>query len=621
MIVNSDVYGLWDSTISAQDVSGAVVSFQDVVIDGKTIYWSEMRPSEGGRVVIVKQPEVGEPIDVLPEGFNARTRVHEYGGSAFTVHNGIIYFIHYADQRLYQLLPNQKPKALTQDGVRFADLKVTPMGLIAIAESYQNQEAEPENYLALINLTTGEVKKLSSGYDFYSSPAISRDNKHIAWISWNHPNMAWDNTELWVAELDENGLKNLRRIDPEYKEQAFFQPQWGPHSELMVVSDKSNWWNLYQVQGQKLDLLFEVNSELGKPLWNFGTSTWAYYQGGILCTFVADGKGQLFKYQEGKLTPLDLPYTSFSQIQVSGNTVAFIAGSSVKPTALVSLQEKGKFTVLRENTQLKVSAEDLSMPSHITFPSKEGRVAYAYFYPPKNKQFQGKNGSLPPLIVKSHGGPTANCGANLNLEIQYWTSRGFAVVDVNYAGSTGYGRDYRKSLEGNWGIYDVQDCEAAALYLVNKGLVDKNKLAITGGSAGGYTTLAALTFTQTFQVGASHYGVSDLEALVKETHKFESRYLDRLVGPYPKDREIYHARSPIYHVDKLSSPVIFFQGDEDKIVPLDQAQIMYEALLKKDIMTKLFVFKGEQHGFRIAANRVTVLEEQRKFFLEAFKLR
>jgi dipeptidyl aminopeptidase/acylaminoacyl peptidase len=609
-------YGTWESPISAEMASSAIVGFSDVVVDGEDIYWSEMRPSEAGRYVIVKQGK-GQPQDILPKDFSARTRVHEYGGAAFTVDKGIVYFVNFADQRLYRMGVGETPEAITQNGIRFADFQITPFGMIAIAESHLKNTLEPENYLALIDLKTGDVKTLAQGYDFYSSPALNSDFTQIAWISWNHPNMPWDNTELWVANITKEGLTAQKRIDAGFQEQAFFQPQWSAKNELIVVSDKNNWWNLYQVQNQQLTLLFAVDSEIGRPLWNFGASTWGFYQDGILCTYFSDGKNRLFFCKDGTRTAIDLPFANFSQLRIQGSTVAFIGGNPLKPTAMVRLQQLKKPEILRENSPFVIDEGYLSQPQHISYESATGRLSHAYYYAPHNQDFSDEK-HLPPLIVRSHGGPTANCGADFNLDIQYWTSRGFAFVDVNYAGSTGYGRAYRKSLENKWGIFDVEDCEYAALYLANKSLVDKNKLAITGGSAGGYTTLAALTFTKTFQVGASHYGVSDCEALAKDTHKFEARYLDRLIGPYPQARAIYLERSPLYHVDKLSSPVIFFQGDEDKIVPVDQAQKMYDALQKKSILTELYIFEGEQHGFRKAQNRITVLKKMKAFFLKAW---
>ncbi|MFI4938194.1 MAG: ADP compounds hydrolase NudE [Candidatus Berkiellales bacterium] len=613
-------YGTWKSPITAEQVASAIIAFQDVVVDGEDIYWSEMRPYEKGRYAIVKQQSDGSAIDVLPPEFNARTRVHEYGGAAFTVEKGIIYFTNYADQRLYQIKPGQVPSPLTEPGIRFAEYHVTALGIIAIAESHQ-PAGEPENFIACINPQTGSIKKLCSGQDFYSSLALNANKTKIAWISWDHPNMPWDNTALWVADLTDQSVVNAQRIDEKFTQQSFFQPQWGPNDELIVVSDKSNWWNLYRVKGQSLEILFTVESELGTPLWTLGQSTWGFYQGGIVCSFSdkpAESK-QLRFVKNGQITTIPLPYTHFSQIRTTANQIICIAGAADWPTAVISVQNNNEFKVLRENCQLSVASENISKAEHLTFPSKNGREAHAYFYLPCNPEYQETSG-LPPLIVKSHGGPTAQATNILNLEIQYWTSRGYAVADVNYGGSTGYGREYRERLLGNWGIVDVQDCEALAQHLVKTHQVAPNKLAIVGGSAGGYTTLAALTFTQTFHVGASYYGVSDCGALAEDTHKFESNYLERLIGPYPQAKATYEARSPLYHVDQLNSPVIFFQGLEDKIVPPDQAEKMYQALKAKGIPTELFLFEGEQHGFRNAQNRQTVLVEQQKFFNKVLKL-
>lgn len=608
-------YGLWQSPISAQLASASAVAFQDVVIDNDDVYWSEMRPQESGRYVIVKHSK-GQNTDVLPAPYNARTRVHEYGGAAFTVYQGDIYFIHFQDQRIYKLEPNQKPQAITAEGTRFAELHATPLGIIAIAE--QHRDNQVENFIAKVDMKSGDIQKMAHGYDFYAQIALTKDFKQIAYTCWNHPNMPWDNTELWIGALEQNAITNTRQVDKAYKEQAFFAPKWGPDNQLVVVSDKSNWWNLYRVEGDVLKQLFAVESEIGQPLWQLGASTWGFYQDGILCTFVQNGKGRLFKYKS-TLQEIETPYTHFSQIRISPQKAAMIASAPDKPYAVVVL-EGHTLKVLRENTATKIDKGYLSIPEHITFDS-QNRKAHAFFYRPQNKDFKAPEGTLPPLIVRSHGGPTANSGAAYNLEIQFWTSRGFAYVDVNYAGSTGYGRTYRKSLEENWGIFDVQDCEAAAQYLAKKGLVNSKQFAITGGSAGGYTTLAALAFTKTFHVGASHYGVSELEALAKETHKFESHYLDRLIGPYPKEKARYQARSPLHHIAGFSAPIIFFQGEEDKIVLPNQAEMMIAALKEKGIKTAYFLFPGEQHGFRKAENKITVLNEQYRFFIDALGIK
>lgn len=611
-------FGTWESPITAEMLTSKTIAFQDLVLDEEDIYWSEMRPQEGGRYVIVKYHADGKAEDLLPEAYNARTRVHEYGGAAFTVHQGIIYFVNYKDQRLYKILPHQKPEPITEEGIRFADLHVTPEGIVAVAESHQT-EGEPQNFIALIDTNTGQVSKLHAGYDFYAHIALSEDNHNITWICWNHPNMPWNDNELWTAEFSNNAFSHMKRIDPTYAHQSFFQPQWRKDNTLFVVTDKSNWWNLYAVRGTELISVFTVESELGLPLWVFNMSTWGFYQDKVYSIFSDEGL-RLWEYDGRRLKALPLPYTSFSKLRTNQHQMAMIVSSADQPAKILKLDEDLKPTILKESTTLTIDPAYLSFPEHIQFPTSNHRVAYAYYYPPKNKNYQGLPGTLPPLIVNSHGGPTARASSNLNLETQYWTSRGFAVVDVNYAGSTGYGRDYRNSLEGNWGVYDVADCVAAAEFLSAEGKVDRNKLAITGGSAGGYTTLAALTFTDTFHVGASHYGVSDIEALAQDTHKFESKYMDRLIGPYPKERQTFLDRSPIHHVDQLSCPVIFFQGEEDKIVPPNQAEKMFLALKEKGVETQYLLYPGEQHGFRIAKNIITTIEEQRMFFVKVLEL-
>lgn len=611
-------FGKWESPISASLVASQSLSFQDLVVEKQNLYWSEMRPDEKGRFAIVQYINHSAK-DILPAPFSARTRVHEYGGSAFTVHNNVVYFVNDADQRIYSLTPGEQPIPLTLPGTRFADLHFTHFGLIAIAESTSNTH-QTENFLAMINTTNGDITTLHQGYDFYAQISVSPNSKKIAWITWNHPNMPWDNNELWLADLTASGLENFTRIDESFEEQSFFQPQWEDDKMLAVVSDKSNWWNLYLVDNKQTSPLFEVDSEIGLPLWVFNMSTWGYFNGGIVCIYSDDGINKLWHYKDNVLKHIPLPYSVLSQLRVGDDHTYLQAGNPDKPTEIIAIDKDFKFKTIKKSGTLTFESEFISIPEHITYPTTDNRHAHAYFYPPKNKNHQGPADTLPPLIVKSHGGPTASASTSLNLQIQYWTSRGFAFVDVNYAGSTGYGRAYRKSLEKKWGIYDVDDCVHAAKYLTQNKLVDPDKIAITGGSAGGYTTLAALTFTDFFHVGASLYGVSDLEALANDTHKFEARYLESLIGHYPKEKQIYLDRSPIHHVEKLSNPVIFFQGAEDKVVPPAQAEKMYLALKEKGIKTSYVLYDNEQHGFRDAKNIITTLEEQLKFFSEVLAL-
>jgi dipeptidyl aminopeptidase/acylaminoacyl peptidase len=588
-------YGEWPSPITTELVTHGVKKFGNIVIDGDKVYWEEQRPSEGGKTFIVNQAG-----DVTSKEFSVRTRVHEYGGGAFTVHGGIVYFVNDKDQRIYV---GNKP--LTAEGVRFADLLFTEQGLVAVGEKGE------ENFLALINLTSGAYQVLSSGSDFYASPKISPDGKKLAWISWNHPNMPWDGTELWVADLHADGLKNLRSVAGG-KTESIFQPEWSPEGVLHYVSDRSGWWNLYKDQ----ENLHPLDAEFGMPQWTFGMSTYGFVGNQILCTYQKQGRWHLaYNFKE-----LSLPGSFYTQIRTGKDFAAFILGSPTEARSVVRLNLKTlALETLARNEKPPVDPGYFSIAQPISFPSKKGRTAYGLYYPPKNKDCRAPKGELPPLIVKAHGGPTACANAVFDLSIQYWTSRGFAVLDVNYGGSTGYGRAYRELLKGNWGVVDIEDCEHGAKYLVEKGLVDPKKLAISGGSAGGYTTLCALTFGKTFTVGASYYGICDLIALAEETHKFEKHDHENLIASYPEHKDLYISRSPLYFPEKLNCPVIFFQGLEDKIVLPNQSEMMYEALKKRGILTELITYPGEQHGFRKAENIRDSLERELAFYLLVFR--
>lgn len=603
--------GCW--RISAELAAAAGSQFQDLVIDHETIYWSELRPLEGGRTALLKVGPDLKIIECLPD-YNIRTRVHEYGKGAFTVANGVIYFINDADQKLYKQALGKTPQRLTDANIRFADLYMTTKGLIAIAESHEDPSKEPENFLALINVETGDIKPLARGMDFYASPAASSDESKIAWIAWSHPNMAWDDTTLWCADFTAEGLANIVQIDPDYKAQSFFQPQWDSHNQLAVVSDKNNWWNLYRVKGQQLEPWVLLEGEIGQPLWVFGLSRWVFYREGVaLIRTMPSGESYLSYDDQNGLKTFDLPFTGFSHLRTMGDDLVCFAFSSTRAAELIRIHRDGSYTVIHSCGDFQIDATNISQPKHISFPSKHGRTAYGYFYSAVEHSF-----SLPPLIVMCHGGPTAQTSAALNIEIQYWTTRGFAVMDVNYAGSTGYGRAYRQSLNGNWGEYDVEDCIAAVEEVVKKGWVDPNKVVIVGGSSSGLTALLALASSSCFRAAGVKYGVTDLTSLLSDTHKFESHYLETLIGSYPKQKVKYDTRSPIHQVDKIQSPVIFFHGDEDKVVPLSQTLNMIERLKERGVACECIVFKGEQHGFRQAAHRASVLTELQKFFLKNF---
>ena len=618
-------YGSWKSPITSDLIVSETIVLGQIALDGQDIYWVEMRPTEGGRYVIVRRTPDGRTTDVTPLPFNARTRVHEYGGGAFAVADGTVYFSNFADQRLYRQDPGGEPRPITPEAdLRYADgvFDHRRGRLICVREDHTDPGREAVNTIVSLDLDGNGGRVLVSGNDFYSSPRLSPDGSRLAWLTWNHPNMPWDGTELWVGELDANGsLGRIERVAGGADE-SIFQPEWSPDGVLHFVSDRMGWWNLYRWRGGRVEPLIEMEAEFGLPQWVFGLSTYAFESAGrIICAYTQHGTWQLASLDTatGKLDPIETPYTQIEGLRALPGRVVFLAGSPTEALSVVQLDlATGGLEVLRRSSKVTIDPGYLSIPQEIEFPTEGGLTAHAFFYGPKNRDYVGPPGERPPLLVISHGGPTSAASTALSLVIQYWTSRGLAVLDVNYGGSTGYGRAYRRRLEGQWGVVDVDDCVNGARYLVERGEVDGNRLAIRGGSAGGYTTLSALTFRDIFQAGASYYGISDLEALTKHTHKFESRYLDRLVGPYPERRDLYHERSPIHFTHRLSCPMILFQGLEDKVVPPEQAEKMFEAVLAKGLPAAYLPFEGEQHGFRRAENIKRALDAELYFYSRVF---
>jgi dipeptidyl aminopeptidase/acylaminoacyl peptidase len=627
-------YGSWKSPITSDLIVAGTVGLGQIRLDGQDVYWSEQRPTEGGRNVIVRRTPAGQTVDVTPTPFNIRTRVHEYGGGAYLVHQGTVYFSNFADQRLYRQKPGSEPSAITPEiAWRYADGVVDSSRdrLICVREDH-TVEGEAVNTLVSLSLDgSGEQQVLVSGNDFYASPRLSPDRKLLAWICWNHPNMPWDGTELWVGELLEDGSVGERRKVTGGLEESVVQPEWSPDGGLYFVSDRTNWWNLYRwippqsslKEGQpEIESICPMEAEFGSPHWVFGVADYAFESAErLVCLYSKNGISYLgiLNPRTKQLETLNLPYTDLAGIHAAPGKVVFHAGSAAEPSAIVQLDLQTRHVkVLRQSSSLEIDPGYLSVPRAIDFPTENGLIAYGIFYPPKNKDFTAPAGERPPLVVKSHGGPTAATSTAFNLKIQYWTSRGFAVLDVNYGGSTGYGREYRERLRGQWGIVDVDDCANGARYLAEQGEVDGDRLVIDGGSAGGYTTLCALIFKDVFRAGASYYGVSDLEALATDTHKFEARYLDSLIGPYPQRKDLYVERSPIHASDRLNCPVIFFQGDEDKIVPPNQAEMMVNVLRAKKLPVAYVLYEGEQHGFRKAENIKRTLDGEFYFYSRVF---
>jgi dipeptidyl aminopeptidase/acylaminoacyl peptidase len=619
-------YGSWKSPITSELIVSKNIALGSAFFSGEDIYWIEARPSEGGRQVLVRRTPDGQTSDVTPAPFNVRTRVHEYGGRCHVIHNGVLYFANFADQRLYAQKIGGQPQPLTPDAeLRYADpiVDADRQRLICVREDHTQAGKEAINTLVSVSLADGARQAvLVSGHDFYSSPRLSPDGRRLCWLAWNHPNLPWDGTELYVADLQADGSLGRAEQVAGGLEESIFQPEWSPDGVLYFISDRSGWWNLYRWVGGQVEALHPMEAEFGLPQWVFGMNTYGFASAErMICTYTQNNEWQLasLDLRTKKLVRIDTPYTDILRPDVRGGQVLFLGGSPTAPFCIVKLNlSSGQMETLRCSSQVEVDPGYLSLPQVIEFPTENGQTAFANFYPPKNKDYTAPSGELPPLIVHSHGGPTSAYSTAFSLGTQFWTSRGFAVVDVNYGGSTGYGRDYRLRLNGNWGVVDVNDCANAARYLASQGLVDGGRLAISGGSAGGYTTLCALAFTSVFKAGASHFGIGDLETFVYDTHKFESRYLDRLVGPYPERKDLYRQRSAIHYVDQINCPVILFQGLEDKIVPPSQSETMFAAVRDKGLPTAYVPFEGEQHGFRKAENIQRALEGELYFYARIF---
>ena len=624
-------YGSWGSPISAELVAAGGVSLDEVRVAAGAVHWVEGRPLEGGRQVVCRAVRGQPPEDLVPEGFNARTRVHEYGGGAYLVTDEALFFSNFADQRLYRRDPGDgRPRPITPEppdpaGHRYADASPTPDGRRLVCVRERHQDGRVDNELVWVPADgDGPPVVLAAGRDFYATPRVSPDGRQLAWLEWDHPDMPWDGTELKLATLAGDGLAGDPMTVAGGPEESVFQPAWSPDGVLHLVCDASGWWNLYRVGADGvLDALAPAAEEFGHPQWVFGLSTYAFLPGGRIACIHGRGPVRRLGILEpgGVLNDLELPFTSFypPQLRALGDRLVCIAGGPTRAAAVVVVDPStGGIQVLRSSEDRELDPGFLTVPEPIEFPTAGGRTAHALYYPPANPDAKGPEGERPPLVVASHGGPTAGVSSGLHLGYQFFTSRGIAVVDVDYGGSTGYGRAYRRRLDGQWGVVDVDDCVAAARYLAGRGDVDPARLAIRGGSAGGYTTLCALTFRDDFAAGASYYGVADVAALARDTHKFESRYLDRLIGPWPQAEELYRERSPIHFTDRLSCPVILLQGLEDEVVPPAQAEMMAAALDAKAIPYAYLPFPGEQHGFRQAAHIRRALEAELYFYGRVF---
>ena len=601
-------------------------------LEGGTVWWLEGRPSEGGRVVLVRAEPGGGPVDVVPEGFNVRTGVHEYGGGSYCVHAGTAFVSNFDDQRIHRIEPEAAPVAITPavEGKRhrYADGRVTLDGSlwIGVRERHTESGRSSEVVNELVAIPTdgsSEPRVIAAGRDFYSNPRISPDGSRLCFLAWNLPWMPWDGCELHVADLTSDGnLVGVTHIAGVDGEESIWQPEWSPSGDLVFASDRSGWWNLERVRGGERSVLHAAEAEFGGPAWIFGARSFAFLgDGRIVCGYDSQGLTSfgLIDPEDGRLEHLEFGLDSWgSNVCAEGSQVVLIAGSSTIPSRVLRIDvSSGSQEVLRTSAELPVSAEYFSVPRAIEFSTEGGLTAHAFVYSPTNPDFEAPEGERPPVIVMSHGGPTGHANAIFSIEMQFWTSRGFAVVDVNYGGSTGYGRAYRERLNGEWGVVDLQDCVNAARYLVSRGEADPDRLLITGGSAGGYTTICALTFTDVFAAGTTYFGIADLEQFGGgETHKFELQYEHTLVGPYPERADVYRARSPIHFVDRISTPMLVLQGTEDKVVPPSQAELIVGALHERGIPHAYLLYEGEGHGFRKAENIVHSLEAELSFYAQ-----
>ena len=610
--------GAWTSPITAAVVAAGATPLSALTLDGAAIHWLEGRASEAGRSALVAT--AGE---LTPAPFNVRSKVHEYGGGAYTVADGVAWFSNQPDGRLYRVQAGAQPVAVTaaDNRQRYADFVVDAprRRLLAVREDHSKGGHYPDNTIAAIGFDGSETV-LVDGNDFYAAPRLSPDGRQLAWLCWDHPRMPWEGSELWLAEVLDDGALANKRLVAGGPQESICQPEWSPGGVLHSVSDRSGWWNLYRHEAGGVEALCPREAEFGGPLWNFGGSLYGFRsEDEIVCAYVEGGVSKLARLQDSVLHDIATPYEEIRELRVNAHTVALLGGAPTLALELARIDlDGGKHEVLARSIADLPPSTYLSVPQAISYPSAGGRTAHAFHYPPTNADHEAQTGELPPLIVIAHGGPTGMAASTLKLSTQFWTSRGFAVLDVNYSGSTGFGRAYRDLLKGQWGVVDVEDCVAGARYLADQGLVDPQRLLTRGSSAGGLTTLSALAFHDVFKAGACYYGVSDLAGLDADSHKFESHYNQYLVAPPEHAQTVYRERSPIHHTDKLERPMIFFQGLDDMVVPPSQSEAMVAALRARKLPVAYLTLEGEGHGFRKSESVILTLEAELVFYLRVF---
>jgi len=610
-------YGTWRSPVSAASLAESAINMRDLRVVGDTLYWNESRPTQKGRTVIMSDAG-GKAGVTTPAGFDVRTRVHEYGGAPYLATADVVYFSNFADQRLYEQRGQSAPRALTPAGYRYADCVAHPAGDTLICVREDHTSGEVKNAIVAVKRGGGDAGAVLFGEsDFVAYPRVSADGRKLAWIAWDHPNMPWDTTTLYVADLASGSLANVRVVAGGSNE-SVLEPQWDRDGALYFMSDRNDFWNLFVWRGSPPRAVLAMQAEFAGPLWSLGESNYALTGDGTAVVRYGAGVTDhlaVLDLKSGALREIRLPFVGYSSIQLRDGHILTVATAADQTPAIVSIDIRaGGFEVVRQPTAANLDATLISRAEAIEFPTAGGRTAHVFYYPPRNGGFAAPEGELPPLIVQVHGGPTGAVTAEFNPRIQYWTSRGFAIADVNYGGSTGYGRAYRERLKGQWGVVDVQDVVAAAKFLGEQRKADPKRLIIRGGSAGGYTVLAALSQTDVFRTGADYFGVSDLSALARDTHKFESRYLDGLVAPYPAGKAIYDARSPLTHLSGFKAPLLVLQGADDPIVPPNQAHMIVDALKQRGTPVAYIEFEGESHGFRKAESIVRATEAELYFY-------
>jgi dipeptidyl aminopeptidase/acylaminoacyl peptidase len=620
-------YGSWPSPITLDLVLAGGRRLAEPWLDGPDVYVLESRPNEGGRVTLLRIAGDGTATEVTPAPANVRTRVHEYGGGAWTVSDGLVVHSEFTDGHLACVQRDGATRPLTTGtDLRFADMCIDALRgrLVAVLEDHSTDDLEPVNSIVAVALDDGTITPLVEGGDLYSHPRISPDGAWSCWLTWDRPNMPWDGCELWVGTLDPDGSVGSTDLIAGGSRESITGPAWAPDGSLVFGSDRSGWWNLYRwrpgVPG--VEALAPMEAEFGTAQWVFGQRQFGFDGRGRIIAIARSAGHDRLLILEGGSDPreIELDATDLQGLSVVGDTAVVVAHAPSRPAAVLRIDlATGAAERIREAGTLPVDGACLSQPRFLEFPTTDGRSAFAFYYPPANADVtEAPDGELPPLLVISHGGPTSNTDQGLSLDIQFFTSRGFAVVDVDYGGSTGYGRAYRDRLLGEWGIVDLDDCTNVATWLASQGLADPARLGIRGGSAGGYTTLCALTFRHVFSAGTSYFGVGDLAALARDTHKFESRYLDLLVAPWPEAVAVYDERSPIHFVDRIRTPVLVLQGADDRVVPQAQADELVAALARNGVPYGYLLFQGEGHGFRRAENRRRALEAELSFYAQVF---